>query len=138
MFLLICWQEVVMLDQVRMWMEMVSGVAEIPRRQAERLARELARRGEVRASAVQGLAEEIVRRSRENAEMVRTLVSGEILRQIKALGLATREDVDRLARRVRDLEQGAVRSAARPARKPPVKSSAKRASRPRPKGLGAP
>ncbi|MCA1841219.1 MAG: hypothetical protein ABR507_00385 [Actinomycetota bacterium] len=89
-----------MLDQIRSAIQLASSVAEIPRQQAERFAKELSKRGELRTSQVSGLAEDIVKRSRDNAEMVRSLITSEIKRQVKALGLATREDLDRLNRRV--------------------------------------
>lgn len=96
-----------MLEQVRAILQSVSGVAEIPRQQAERIARDLARQTEATASMISSLAEDIVSRSRQNAEMVRALVVSEVRRQIKGVGLATRDDFDRLARRVRDLENAA-------------------------------
>lgn len=89
-----------MLDQIRSAIQLASSVAEIPRQQAERFAKELSKRGELGTSQVSSLAEDIVKRSKENAEMLRSLVSSEIKRQVKALGLATRDDLDRLNRRV--------------------------------------
>lgn len=94
-----------MLEQIRTLLETVSGVAEIPRQQAERLAKDLAKQSEAGAALVTGLAEDIVRRSRENAEMVRALVMSEVKRQVKALGLATHDEVERLSRRIRELER---------------------------------
>lgn len=109
-----------MLEQIRSAIRMASAVAEVPRKQAERFARDLAKRGEVRASQVSGLAEEIVKRSRQNAEMVRTVVSSEIRRQVKVLGLATKNEVDGLTKRVRELESG-VRAKAASKPKPKTK-----------------
>ncbi|MGH9197947.1 MAG: phasin family protein, partial [Acidimicrobiia bacterium] len=92
------------IDQIREAIRSASSVVEVPRKKAESLAREVVKRGEGAAGSVSSLAEEIVKRSRENAEGVRRLVSSEVRRQIKSLGLATKEDVDRLSRRVRELE----------------------------------
>lgn len=89
-----------MLEQIRNAIQLASGVAEVPRQQAEKFAKDLAKRGELRASQVTGLADQIVKRSQENVSMVHALVSSEIKRQIKALGLATRDDVDRVNRKV--------------------------------------
>lgn len=91
-----------MLDQIRIAIQLASGVAEVPRRQAERLARQLA--GELKGSSVAVLAEDIVNRSRENAQIVSALVVSEIKRQLKTMGLATRDDLERLAKRLKVLE----------------------------------
>lgn len=107
-----------MLEVVRNAIRMASAVAEVPRKQAERFAKQLARTGEVSASQVSGIAEDIVRRSRQNADMVRTLVASEIRRQVRLLGLASREDIDALARRVRQLESRVVSPRPSTSRKP--------------------
>jgi polyhydroxyalkanoate synthesis regulator phasin len=107
-----------MFDQLKSIMEMASGFTEVPRRQATKIAKEVAKRGEVRASQITKLADEIVTRSRENAEMARDLVRSEIRRQIKSLGLASKEDIERLARRVTNMESGA-----KPKPKPKPRSS---------------
>lgn len=89
-----------MLNQIKNAIQLASSVAEVPRRQAEKFARDLVKKGELRASNVTGLAEEIVKRSQQNAQMVQSLITSEIRRQVKALGLATRDDLERLNRRV--------------------------------------
>lgn len=89
-----------MLEQIRTVIQVASSVAEVPRRQAEKFARDLAKRGDLRDSQISKVAEEIMKRSRENAQMVQSLVGSEIKRQIKALGLVTRDELERLNRRV--------------------------------------
>lgn len=89
-----------MLEQIRSAIQMASSLTEVPRKQAERLARDLVKQGEIGASAVGSVAEEIVRKSRENAGLVRTLVGSELRRQIKSLGLVNRDDIERLQKRV--------------------------------------
>ncbi|MGH2812473.1 MAG: hypothetical protein ACRDI1_07145 [Actinomycetota bacterium] len=106
-----------MIEALRALLEVVSGVAEVPRRRAQRIARDIVSQSGERASAVSQLAEDIVKRSRENAEMLRSMVSSEIRRQIRSLGLATREDVDRVAKRVRELERMSAARAKRPTAK---------------------
>ncbi|MEO7803369.1 MAG: hypothetical protein ABIS18_02745, partial [Actinomycetota bacterium] len=103
-------------DQIRMAIQLASGVAEVPRRQAERLAKQLA--GDLKGSSVAGIAEDIINRSRENAQLVQTLVVGEIKRQVKSMGLATRDDLDRIAKRLKVLEDKAK---PRPTAKPKAK-----------------
>lgn len=95
-----------MLDQVRSAIQLASGLAEVPRRRAEQFARSLAKRGELRPNQITSLVEDIVTRSRENAQMVQSVVSSEVKRQVKALGLATRDDIERLNRRIFSLAKG--------------------------------
>lgn len=95
-----------MLEQVRNAIQLASGLAEVPRRRAEQFARGLADRGELRPNQISSLVEEIVKRSKENAQMVQALVSSEVKRQVKALGLATRDDIDRINRRLFGLAKG--------------------------------
>ncbi len=95
-----------MLEQVRNAIELASGLVEVPRRRAEKFARSLADRGELRPNQISSLVEDILRRSKENAQMVQAVVSSEVRRQVKALGLATRDDVERLNRRIFSLAKG--------------------------------
>lgn len=95
-----------MLEQVRNAIQLASGLAEVPRRRAEQFARGLADRGELGPNQISSLVEEIVKRSKENAQMVQALVSSEVKRQVKALGLATRDDIDRINRRLFGLAKG--------------------------------
>ena len=108
-----------MLEQLRAALEMASGLVEVPRQRAEKLAKEFAKSGGLGMSQVSSLAEDIMKRSKENAEMVRALVTSELKRQIKTLGLATKEDIDRLGRRIDRLEK-ARKPAPRP-KKPAAK-----------------
>ena len=71
---------------------------------------DLAKRGEVRARDLQKLARAVVERAERNRTELTRLIQKEINRQVKALGLATREEVDTLKKRVAALEK--------PARKP--------------------
>jgi polyhydroxyalkanoate synthesis regulator phasin len=95
-----------MLEQVRNAIHLASGLTEVPRRKAEQFVRSLADRGELRPTQTSSLVEEIIRRSKENAQMVQAVVSSEVRRQVKALGLATRDDVERLNRRIFSLAKG--------------------------------
>ena len=88
------------MEQLRTAIQMATSVAEVPRQRAEKFAKELVKKGDLRNNQVSKLAEDIVRRSQENAQMVQALVGSEIKRQIKALGLATRDDVEKLGKRV--------------------------------------
>jgi hypothetical protein len=101
-------------------------------------ARELAKAIMAGASRerVQAFAQDLVERSARNRERVMGLVQREVAKQLKAVGVATKEDLDALRKRVRDLEKAAAASSSsrssttRPAAKKPAakKSTAKRST----------
>jgi polyhydroxyalkanoate synthesis regulator phasin len=81
------------------------------RHEAERRVQELIRRGELAQERFQAAVDELLERSREaadelivrgrqGADDVRELVRVELLRQVKALGLVTRDDLARFAARL--------------------------------------
>ena len=119
-------------DLARSLIEQAQGLSgQSPGRVAEQVA------GQVREVA-QGLLEW----SQQSRERVVELIQREVGKQLRALGIATRDDVDALRKRVRDLEKGSpAKPAARkatarktPARKTPArrtparKTAAKRSS----------
>ncbi len=116
-----------MLDLLRKYVDSIAGISEMPRERAERLVRDLQKRGEVRARDIQAAVQEVVDRSSRNRQELVRLVQKEIRRQVHALGLATQDDVDRVARRVKALEKG-VKGPTRSAAKKPT---SKRASIPK-------
>jgi len=69
-----------------------AGVAftEMTRSRAEKVVRELVKEGEVQRERGQELAEELVARTRRNAEELRKLVRKEIRDQLASLGISTR------------------------------------------------
>ena len=114
-------------DLARSLIEQAQGLSgQGPGRAAEQVA------GQVREVA-QGLLEW----SQQSRERIMELVQREVGKQLRALGIATRDDVDALRKRVRDLEKG---SAAKPAarkttarttrsRKTPAKKTSARKTR---------
>lgn len=78
------------------------------RERTQRVVSDLAKRGETRARGIQKAARQLAERSTRSRHELASLIQKEIRRQIRALGLATREDVERLQRRIRELEKGRV------------------------------
>jgi polyhydroxyalkanoate synthesis regulator phasin len=87
---------------------------------AEDLIRDLVRAGEVQAEQAQSVIDELVERSRRNSERLIDAVRAEIRQQMAGLGLATKDDVERLERRSADV------SAARGSRKATTKKAGAR------------
>jgi polyhydroxyalkanoate synthesis regulator phasin len=91
-------------DTVRRYVE--AGREALSPGKAEDMARALARQGEIRRDQVSGLARDLVEWSRRNRERLLDLIRREVKKQISRTGVATKDDIDSLKRRVRELERG--------------------------------
>ena len=90
---------------------------EMRRSQAKRVAQDLASRGQIARDQLAGTVDELVDMSRRRSENLRKFVQKEVQRQVGALGLATKEDLARVERRL---------SANAPAKRAPAKKTAKK------------
>ena len=93
-----------MRDAIKRYLDTAQSLTEIPRERAERIAKRLASNGVIDPGQIRGVAADLVERSRENSRRITDLVTTEIRRQISRLGLASKDDVDRLRQRVQALE----------------------------------
>jgi polyhydroxyalkanoate synthesis regulator phasin len=91
-------------DTVRKYVE--AGREALSPGKAEDMARALARQGEIRRDQVSGLARDLVDWSRRNRERLLDLIRREVKKQISRAGVATKDEIDSLKRRVRELERG--------------------------------
>ena len=89
-----------------------AGVGALTRERARDLARSLLE-GE-RSEQANRLAGELYQWSQRSREWLRDAVGQEVRRQLTSLGLATREDLDALRKRVRELEKRTPEQAKRP------------------------
>jgi len=96
------------------YLQALASLSDLTRTQAERVAGLLAKQGEVQSAQVGRVAEDLLRRTQKNREIMSRLVQREVKRQLGVLGMATRDEVARLQQRVRALEQELERSS-RPA-----------------------
>jgi polyhydroxyalkanoate synthesis regulator phasin len=85
-----------------------AGLGALTPSRARGLARSLAQGQPV--EQVNRVARELMEWSRGSRKRLTEMVSGEVRRQLKGMGIATKEDLDALRKRVRELETG--RSAA--------------------------
>jgi RNA polymerase primary sigma factor len=92
------------------YLQALASLSELTRAQAERVAGLLAKQGEVQSAQVGRVAEDMMRRTQKNREILTRLVQREVKRQLGVLGMATRDEVARLQQRVRALEQAVERS----------------------------
>jgi polyhydroxyalkanoate synthesis regulator phasin len=99
------------------YLQALASLSDLTRTQAERVASLLAKQGEVQSAQVNRVAEDLMRRTQKNREIMTRLVQREVKRQLGVLGMASRDEVARLQQRVRALEQELERSSrAAPAR----------------------
>jgi len=109
---------------------------ELRRSQAHRLAIDLVAQGQLARDQIGAAVDELIDISRRRSEELRTIVSTEVQRQLSALGLATKRDLEALERRLRTLTKTPGRAsrtetapakkkaAAKPAAKVPAKKKA--------------
>ena len=92
------------------YIQALASLSDLTRTQAERVAGLLAKQGEVQSAQVGRVAEDLMRRTQKNREIMTRLVQREVKRQLGVLGMATRDEVARLQQRVRALEQEVERA----------------------------
>jgi polyhydroxyalkanoate synthesis regulator phasin len=114
------------------YFQALASLSDLTRAQAERVAGLLAKQGEVQSAQVGRVAEDLMRRTQKNREIMTRLVQREVKRQLGVLGMATRDEVARLQQRVRALEQAVERASQAPAPSPRPAASAKPAARSKP------
>lgn len=116
-----------MLDDVVKFME--AAIGKLTPAKAQELARSLVQ-GQGK-DQVARRAQELMEWSQRNRDRLKDLVQREVKAQLKALGVASRDDLEALRKRVRELEKASRGAAAKksPAKKPRTKKApAKRAA----------
>jgi polyhydroxyalkanoate synthesis regulator phasin len=104
---------------------------EMRRSQAKRVAQELVSQGQIARDQLAATVDELVEMSRRRTEELTQVVRQEVQRQLGALGLATKEDLERVERRV----AGVTGTASGASKAPAKKAAAKKA--PAKKAAGA-
>jgi polyhydroxyalkanoate synthesis regulator phasin len=114
------------------YLQALASLSDLTRTQAERVAALLAKQGEVQSAQVGRVAEDLMRRTQKNREILTRLVQREVKRQLGVLGMATRDEVARLQQRVRALEQSVERASQSPppGPRPATTTKAKAATKP--------
>jgi polyhydroxyalkanoate synthesis regulator phasin len=97
-------------DEIRRIALFASGVGDLTRNRAEQIAKELVKSGEVRRDQAAGWAKTLFDASAENRKEIIHFIRSEMQSQVKALGLATESDLDRLERRLDRVEATARRA----------------------------
>jgi polyhydroxyalkanoate synthesis regulator phasin len=98
---------------------------EVRRSQAHKRAMELVAQGQLARDQLGAYVDELIESSRRGAEELRTVVRTEVQRQLGGLGLATKNDLVALERRLRSSSSAATRA---PAKKAAAKKATARKS----------
>ena len=88
---------------------------ELRRSQARQIVSELVAQGQLARDQASSTVDEMLDVSRRRREDLRSFVQNEIQRQVRALGIATRDDLDRLERKIAAKSTPAKRTVAGPA-----------------------
>lgn len=87
-------------DRWQQYLDTGKAWTELTRAQAEAVVRDLVKAGDVQQKRAKKAVDELLDRSRKNAEELRKVVRHELQSQISALGIATQEDLARLERKL--------------------------------------
>jgi polyhydroxyalkanoate synthesis regulator phasin len=94
------------------------------RAQARKRAKELVGTGQLAQEQVQGFVDDLVDESRRRTDLMMDVVRKEIQRQVKTLGIATKEDLARLEARLAKQAGSSAKTAAKQAAKAKAKPAA--------------
>ena len=100
-----------MLDTVRRYVE--AGREALTPKKAEELARALVQQGQARADQAGKIARDLVEWSRKSSERLRDAIGEEVKKQMSKAGVATKDEIESLKRRIRELESQAKSSSGR-------------------------
>jgi polyhydroxyalkanoate synthesis regulator phasin len=94
---------------VQRYVEAATGLGNLTTSKAEQIAKQLVRSGEAAGDQVGDLVDDLLDRQRKNREAVTALVRSETSRAVRAMGLATSREVERLQKQVADLKRELTR-----------------------------
>lgn len=103
-----------MLETLRKVVE--GGMGVLSSKRAQELAKSMVKEGQARAEQAVHIAGDLMEWSRENRHRLLEMVQREVKKQVGALGLVTRDQLDGVRRRVRNLE-GAKASPSSPSKR---------------------
>ncbi len=134
-------------NAMQRYLEAATGLTSVTKASAEKIIKQLVSQGEAATENAGELVDDLLERQRKNRDAVSAIVKAETNRVVKAMGLASVKEVDRLQRQVADLKrtladaektaksaerkaESASKAAAAPAAKAPAKKApAKKAAK---------
>jgi polyhydroxyalkanoate synthesis regulator phasin len=114
------------------YLDAATDVSIVTRQRAEQVVKALVKQGEVAAERAEKAVDELLKRSEQNRKVMGALVRSETEKAVGRLGLARQADIDRLERKIAQLERqggAAKKTAKKAAKKKSAKKSAKKAGK---------
>ena len=90
---------------VQRYLDAASGLGNLTTAKAEQVVKQMVNAGEAAGDQAQDLVKELLERQQRNREAVSALVKAETTRAVRAMGLATGTEVERLQKQVADLKR---------------------------------
>ena len=100
-------------DRLKKYLDAGVAFTHLTQQRAEEIVRELVKAGEVKKRESQARVEELLERSKQTTDALRSFVETEVGAQIGRLGLATKAEVDELQRQVESLKRARATKAAK-------------------------
>jgi len=100
-------------DVVRGTLRKASKVVDAPLRRTEEAVRKIAERPNIDLMDAPHLAWEFIQKGRQRAEKAKGVLDAQVRKRLKEMGLATREEMDALKRRISELEAAAKHAGGR-------------------------
>ncbi|HEX9315275.1 MAG TPA: hypothetical protein VGA71_07710 [Actinomycetota bacterium] len=94
-------------DMVRGTLRKASKVVDAPLRRTEEAVRKIAERPNIDLLDAPHLAWELLQKGRQQAEKARGVIDAQLRKRLKEMGLATRDEMEALKRRISELEAAA-------------------------------
>lgn len=96
-------------SSVQRYLEAASGLTNLTAAKAEQVVKQMVKSGEAAGDQVGDLVDDLLERQRKNRETVTALVQSETKRAVRAMGLATTTEMERLQKQVADLKRELAR-----------------------------
>jgi polyhydroxyalkanoate synthesis regulator phasin len=87
-------------DMLKRYLDAGIAFTQMTRARAEGIVKDLVKAGEVQRDQTQERVDELMDRSRKNTEQLLELVRAEVRQQFSAMGLATKDDIQRIEARL--------------------------------------
>lgn len=85
-----------MTSPIDRYLSAAAGLTSLTKAGAEKIAQQLVRSGELATAQMPEVVQDLIGRSKENRDLLIALIQQEIQRNIRSMGLATEDDLDRL------------------------------------------
>jgi polyhydroxyalkanoate synthesis regulator phasin len=87
-------------DMLKRYLDAGMAFTQLTRARAEAIVKDLVKAGELQREQTQERVDDLLERSRKNTDQLRELVRKEIREQLSSIGLATKDDIARLERKL--------------------------------------